>query len=152
MLAARRGLVGEANPVHGWVLERVLPDRRWRLAPEPLVAQLADLDDPAPLVLLPRRQMRTMNGQLRDLGGVGPEVLIHPDHGIADGQPVRVQSAHGELVGTARTNDEISPGAVSIPHGWADPNVCTLTTAESDVDPLTGMVWQSGLPVQISPT
>ena len=40
---------------------------------------------------------------------------------------------------------------MSIPHGWADPNVCTLTTAEVDVDPLTGMVWQSGLPVQLSP-
>ncbi len=151
VLAARRGLVGEASPVHGWVLNRVLPDRRWRLAPEPLVEQLADLDHPEPLVLLPRRQMRTMNGQLRDLGNVGPEVLIHPDHGITDGQPVQVTSAHGELVGTARTSDEIATGAVSIPHGWADPNVCTLTTAEADVDPLTGMVWQSGLPVQLSP-
>ncbi|MCY3863494.1 MAG: hypothetical protein OXG67_16240, partial [bacterium] len=60
-------------------------------------------------------------------------------------------SAHGDLVGTARTSDEIAPGAVSIPHGWDDPNVCTLTTAEVDVDPLTGMVWQSGLPVQLSP-
>ncbi len=151
VLAARRGLVGEARPVHGWVLNRVLPDRRWRLAPEPLVAQLADLDNPEPLVLLPRRQMRTMNSQLRDLGGVGPEVLVHPDHGIADGQLVQVRSAHGELVGSARTSDEIAPGAVSIPHGWADPNVCTLTTAKSDVDPLTGMVWQSGLPVRLSP-
>ena len=46
VLVARRGLVGEASPIHGWVLDRVLPDRRWRLAPEPLVAQLADLDDP----------------------------------------------------------------------------------------------------------
>ena len=151
VLAARRGLVGEARPVHGWVLDRVLPDHRWRLAPEPLVEQLADLDHPEPLVLLPRRQMRTMNGQLRDLGDVGPEVLIHPDHGIADGQLVQVTSAHGDLVGTARTSDEIATGAVSIPHGWANPNVCTLTTAESDIDPLTGMVWQSGLPVQLSP-
>ncbi len=172
VLGARRGIVDDGAPVHGWVLNRVLPDRRWKLAPEPLVAQLADLadsgalggsgdrDDPAhlggsakpeSLVLVPRRQMRTMNGQLRDLGGVEPEVLIHPDHGFADGQPVRVRSAHGELVGLARTSDEIAPGAVSIPHGWADPNVCTLTTAESDLDPLTGMVRQSGLPVDLSP-
>ncbi len=151
VLAARRGIVDDAAPVHGWVRERVLPDGRWRLAPEPLVAQLADLDDPAPLVLLPRRQMKTMNGQLRDLGGVEPQVLIHPDHGFVDGQPVQVRSAHGELVGTVLTSEAVGTGAVSIPHGWADPNVCTLTTTESGVDPLTGMVWQSGLPVDLSP-
>ncbi len=156
VLAARRGLVGEAGPVHGWVLTNVLPDGRWRLAPEPLVAQLATAleeqpADTAPPALLPRRQMRTMNGQLRDLGGVGPEVLIHPDHGFADGRPVRVRSPHGELVGPARVSEEIAPGAVSIPHGWADPNVCSLTTAASDVDPLTGMVWQSGVPVELHP-
>jgi hypothetical protein len=39
---------------------------------------------------------------------------------------------------------------VSLPHGWPDVNVCALTTARSDVDPLTGMVLQSGIPVEVS--
>ena len=34
----------------------------WRLAPAPLVEQLAALRPPAPLVLIPRRQARKLNG------------------------------------------------------------------------------------------
>ena len=41
--------------VFGWVEQRVLPDGRWRLAPQVLVEQLRSLQNPAPLVLVPRR-------------------------------------------------------------------------------------------------
>ena len=144
----------------GWVEERLLPEGRWRIAPEPLVAQLAELREPAPLVLLPRRQLRHLNSQLRDPVAAGgradtPEILVHPadaaEAGIVDGDRVAVVSADGRLVGDARVDDTIRRGAVSVPHGFAEPNVGRLTSGVHDVDPLTGMVLQSGIPVRLSP-
>jgi hypothetical protein len=38
---------------------------------------------------------------------------------------------------------------VWIPHGWLEPNVGRLTSAEHEIDPLTGMVLQSGLAVDV---
>jgi anaerobic selenocysteine-containing dehydrogenase len=154
-----------SGAVFGWVTDHVIPDGRWRLAPAPLVAQLRELLDRDPLdgvrpVLLPRRQMKTMNSQLRDVappGGEAPEatVVVHPDVvaglGLADGAAVRVRSAHGETIGRLVVSDEVVPGAVSIPHGWAGPDVCRLTSADADIDPLTGMVLQSGVPVELLP-
>ena len=82
VMAARRGLVGESRPIHGWVLDRVLPDGRWRVAPEPLVAQLADLDEPAPVMLLPRRQDADHERTATRLGRRGPRGVdpLRPRH------------------------------------------------------------------------
>jgi hypothetical protein len=41
--------------------------------------------------------------------------------------------------------------AVAIAHGWAQPNVSALTSTTEAIDPLTGMVWQSGVPVTLRP-
>ena len=47
--------------------------------------------------------------------------------------------------------DDVAPGAVSIPHGLRDQNVSVLTTgAVGTTDALSGMVTQSGFPVEIS--
>jgi anaerobic selenocysteine-containing dehydrogenase len=162
VLAARHGTVHE-GATFGWVTERVLPEGRFRLAPAPLLAQLADVERlaRAPLVLVPRRQLRTMNSQLRDTaapGGRVPEVeiVVSPAdalaRGVASGDEVRLRSEHGEVTGRALVDERIAPGAVSLTHGWTDPNVCVLTSAEVDVDPLTGMVRQSGLPVELERT
>ena len=157
---APTALVAE-TAVFGWVEERGLPGGRWRLAPEPLADQLAELPDPPTLVLTPRRQLRHLNSQLRELAEQGPrrdhpEVLVHPVDaeaaGIADGDEVRVESASGHLVGVARVDESIRPGAVSVPHGFSQPNVGALTSGSTDLDPLTGMVLQSGLAVSIRPT
>ena len=45
----------------------------------------------------------------------------------------------------------IRRGVVSVPHGFGAPNVNALTSTTHDVDPLTGMVLLSGLPVALSP-
>lgn len=157
VFAARTGVVHE-GPVYGWVHDRVLPEGRWRLAPPPLVQQLANLGEPPALQLTPRRQLRKMNSQLRDVHAPGGrtdvvDVAVHPDDaaaaGVADGAPVTVTSAHGSLVGTARVTDTVRRGTVSIPHGWADPNVCSLTSDTRHVDPLTGMVRQCGVEVRL---
>ena len=54
-------------------------------------------------------------------------------------------------IGKVRGDERISPDIVAIPHGWATPNVSELTSADADIDPLTGMVRQSAIPVVVRP-
>jgi anaerobic selenocysteine-containing dehydrogenase len=136
-----------------WVDHHIERMGGWRLAPPLLVDQLAALEPPAPLVLVPRRQRKKLNGQL-DFLGEPPEIFIHPDDGAAagvvNGQRVTVRSANGELTGIAKVNDSIRRGAVSIPHGHHAANVNRLTNKD-DIDVVTGMVRYSGIPVSLHP-
>jgi anaerobic selenocysteine-containing dehydrogenase len=136
-----------------WVDQHIVRMGGWRLAPPLLVDQLAALAPPAPLVLVPRRQRKKLNGQL-DFLGEPPEIFIHPDDGAAagvvDGQRVIVRSVNGELTGIAKVNDSIRRGAVSIPHGHHAANVNRLTNKD-DIDVVTGMVRYSGIPVSLHP-
>jgi anaerobic selenocysteine-containing dehydrogenase len=174
VFAARSGTVAEGGTPFGWVTDSVLPDGRWRLAPGPLLAQLATLDDttavgyteaPAAEValrLIPQRRLRMMNSQLRGIAARGgrleaPHLTMHPDdaaqRGVVDGTTVTVTSTTtgGVLRAEAKVDDRIARGTVSLPHGWDDVNVSQLTSASIGVDPLTGMVLQSGLPVEVRP-
>jgi hypothetical protein len=45
---------------------------------------------------------------------------------------------------------DIRPGAVSLPHGFADINVNLLTTSAEGVDALTGMPSFSGVPLTMT--
>ena len=134
-----------------WV-ERFL-DRSggWRLAPAPLVEQLATLRPPAPLVLVPRRQPRKLNGAL-DFLGEPAAVIVHPADaraaGVLDGEPVEVSTDRGSLTGVARVDPGIRRGVVSVPHGHHGANVNALTDA-GELDPVTGMVRYSGVPVRL---
>ncbi len=146
LLGSPSGVVA-SGAVFGWVHERVLPEGGWRLAPAPLMAQLADAvaglaagdadgTIPGP-VLVPHRQLRMMNSQLRDISAPGAPagpteavaVLVHPGRAAGlgpDGTPVTVSSAHGSLTGALRADDRLHPDAVAIAHGWGDPNVSAL--------------------------
>jgi anaerobic selenocysteine-containing dehydrogenase len=155
VFAAPSGVV-HSGAVFGWVHERVLADGRWRLAPAVLVEQFVDALAAAPgdqLFLIPQRQLRKMNSQLRDIGKRTDEVFVqaHPDavKGLTDGTWVLVQSPFGMTFGQLRLDPTMSPHAVSIPHGWAETNVCALTDTDAGVDPHSGMVWQSGIPVTV---
>jgi anaerobic selenocysteine-containing dehydrogenase len=125
----------------------------WRLAPPLLVDQLAALEPPPPLVMVPRRQRRKLNGQL-DFLGEPPEILISPEDGAAagvvSGRPVTVRSASGELTGVAKVDEAMRSGAVSIPHGHHVANVNRLTNKD-DIDVVTGMVRYSGIAVSLHP-
>jgi anaerobic selenocysteine-containing dehydrogenase len=157
------GVVEDYHPSLGWVAERVLPEGRWRLAPAELVAQLArDADGAGPtngLVIVPRRQLRHMNSALIDSGGGGaridePLLQIHPDDaaraGVGDGDEVEVRSAHGRVRARASLDLHMRVGVVSLPHGFVDTNVNALTSLSEQVDPLTGMVRLSGVPVTVA--
>jgi anaerobic selenocysteine-containing dehydrogenase len=134
-----------------WVEQYLARSGGWRLAPRLLVDQLATLEPPAPLVLIPRRQSRKLNAALDFLGEI-PEVLLHPDDasdaGVSDGQPVVVRTGRGQLTGTAKVAPAIRRGAVSVPHGHYSANV-NLLTDKDVIDPITGMVRYSGVPVTV---
>lgn len=136
-----------------WVDEHVERMGGWRVAPPLLVDQLAALEPPAPLVMVPRRQRKKLNGQL-DFLGEPAEILINPVDGAAaglvSGQRVTVRSANGELTGVAKVDGSMRRGAVSIPHGHHDANVNRLTNKD-DIDRVTGMVRYSGIPVSLHP-
>jgi anaerobic selenocysteine-containing dehydrogenase len=152
MVAA--GSVAHPGPLFGWFHENSLGEEGWRLAPPKLVERLGQLGPPAPLVLVPRRQPRHVNAQLRGQGD-RPELFVHPDDaaeaGVADGQLARVTSASGSIRMRARVDPHLRRGVVSIPHGWAEANVNELISCTTDVDPLTGMPLMSGTPVSLGP-
>ncbi|HSG78029.1 MAG TPA: molybdopterin-dependent oxidoreductase [Acidimicrobiia bacterium] len=152
--------VHDEKQVFGWIHENVLPEGRWNVAPEAVVAQLAGLAiaHGADLALVPRRQVRHLNSQLT--AGVGgradpADVLIHPEdaasRGIADGMEVVVRSDHGSLTGVATVTDAIRTGAVSVPHGFGEPNIGTILSSEIGVDPLSGMVRLGAVSVIVEP-
>lgn len=160
--AGPRGVAGPP-PEFGWVHDEVLPAGRFRLAPRVLVDRLAGeiaaLDgDRAATVLVPRRQLRSMNSaryasaaRPEDPPWVRASVADAVGWGLADGDAVEVTSAHGSLRGTVRVDDRLRPGVVSISHGWVDVNVGRLTSVVDAVDPLTGMICQGAIPVTVRP-
>ena len=133
----------------------------WQLVPGELAAQWlrfraedeATLGQPRPLVYTSRRQRRKFNGQVSFLGEIA-DCLIHPEtaaeHGIADGEPVRVFNKAGSIVVTARVDEGMMRGVCSIPHGHKDANINTLTSCH-DMDPLGGMAHYSAVPIGIEP-
>jgi anaerobic selenocysteine-containing dehydrogenase len=136
-----------------WVDAHVERLGGWRLAPQLLVDQLAALGEPAPLVLVPRRQVRRLNSQFGYLDEPA-EIVVHPDDaaaaGVADGEPVAVRTGRGELVGVAKVDESVRRGAVSVPHAHEGANVNRLTDKD-DLDLLTGMAHYSGFPVTLHP-
>jgi anaerobic selenocysteine-containing dehydrogenase len=136
-----------------WVEHYLEQSGGWRLAPQLLVDQLAALTPPEALVFTPRRQVKKLNAAL-DFLGEPAEILVHPDDaaasGVADGAPVVVRTARGELTGVAKVDGSIRRGVVSIPHGHHDANVNALTDTNA-LDTLTGMVRYAGAPVTLHP-
>lgn len=150
--------------VFGWARRNVQKRGGWRLAPSPLIELLpavpgAAAPTPGRLRLVPRRQLRHVNSQLVDTPGLPsgqdvPWALINPTDavalGVAQGERVEIASPHGSLRAIVRIDPDIRPGAVSLPHGFADVNVNLLTTSAEDVDPLTGMPSFAGVPVSVT--
>jgi anaerobic selenocysteine-containing dehydrogenase len=81
---------------------------------------------------------------------------------IADGDPVSVESRVGAVVATARVDDTMQPGALSLPHGFglkytsADGTrvphgpLVNLLSASDFCDPLTKVPYHKNIPVRIS--
>ena len=144
------------GPVFGWVEQAAGRVGGWRLAPQPLVNQLAALagETVAPLVLLCRRQPRHLNSNFFD-DSEEASLLISPADaaktGMAQGSLALVKSEHGQVEGRVQIDHTLKEGAMSIPHGRTGAYNVNRLTSPDDVDPLTGMPRFSGLPVTIHP-
>ncbi len=84
-----------------------------------------------------------------------PEPLaeVHPvtaeKYGIADGEMMIVETVKGRVEFRAKTTEDLLPGVVSIPHGWAKANANMLTELEPR-DPVTGYTEMKALLCKIS--
>jgi len=133
------------------------PSGRVEVAPEPLLADLARVrdgldDDPGDLVIVGRRQTRSLNSWLHNVPALmrGKDrctLRIHPDdaesRGLVDGGSCTVTSAAGSVEAVVEITDTIRPGVVSLPHGWGhDGDGLQLGVAEqhpgANLNALTG--------------
>lgn len=108
------------------------PEQKIRLAPQYLLDDLprlaARLDRPAePLVLVNRRHLRSNNSWLHNVPALmkGKDrctLLMNPTDaarcGVAQDDIVTVKSSAGEIKVPVDVTDAITPGVVSMPHGW----------------------------------
>ena len=69
------------------------------------------------------------------LAEVGRETASQ--YGFSDGDFVIVETRHGQIRIKLKVTDDLMPGVVSIPHGWAEANVNYLT-GSSPLDPISG--------------
>jgi anaerobic selenocysteine-containing dehydrogenase len=159
------------------------PSGTVELAPPAVLADLerlaAALDAPAPgtdaLVLIGRRQLRSNNSWMHNVnvlakGRFRCTLLVHPDDaarlGLEHGADAEVRSRVGAVVAPVEVTDAMSPGVVSLPHGWGHdrpgapfgiagqrPGVnANLLTDDTAIDPLSGNAVLNGIPVTVSPS
>jgi anaerobic selenocysteine-containing dehydrogenase len=153
------------------------PSGKIELAPEPLVADVARLraalERPgSPMVLIGRRDLRSNNSWMHNLGVLvkgNPRCTMHVHRadarrlGLADGGRARVVSRTGAIEVPVEVTDAIMPGVVSIPHGWGhdEPDARLRIAAahagvnsnrladELALDPLSGNAVLNGIPVTV---
>ncbi len=147
------------------------------IAPKEIVADLARLrasltEAQPPLVLIGRREMRTVNSWSHNLpslvkGRMRCVLQIHPSdaeaHCIRSGDRVRVTSRVGAVEIPAEVTDAVMRGVVSLPHGYGHraPGIRLKVAAEhagasindltdpDEIDPLSGTAVLSGVPVRV---
>jgi anaerobic selenocysteine-containing dehydrogenase len=108
--------------------------------------------------LVGRRQLRSNNSWMKGLptltgGSNTATAMMNPadaaDLGIHDGSDVTVSTSTGSITLPVALREDISPGCVCIPHGWAEANVNALVDVEA-IDSLAGTSVLSGLPVSVT--
>lgn len=89
----------------------------------------ADDGDPAafPLRLIGMRELRSENSWMHNAplllrGGRRQLARMHPEDaasiGAAEGETIRLSSAHGAIELPVTLTEDIKPGVVAVPHGW----------------------------------
>ncbi len=155
------------------------PSGRIELAPAPLLEDLGAVDaalqaERPPLLLIGRRDLRSGNSWMHNLPVLakGPErclLWVHPQDaarlGLADGSLARLSRAQASLQVRVTLQPDMSPGVVSLPHGWGHdlagarlglaaqrPGVNLNALLDDGLrDPLSGNAVLSGVAVQLAP-
>jgi len=155
-------LTVHSGAVFGWVTANVLPDGKWRLHAQVIADQLsvhlgnARSNAVNRLVLIPSRLLRLMNSQFREIaapGGSVDDIVIHasPQNVLSLGSPAfaTVESSNGSLSARLVADPNLRDDCVTLTHGGRDSNVCALTDTDEGIDPLSGMVLQSGFEIRL---
>ena len=115
---------------------------------EPMESPLStpDLAKEFPLILnTGSRVLMFTHSKLRELPSLRklmpfPVINLHPKdasaQGIAQGDEVELESAHGRIRLRAHLSLDLLPGVVDVSHGWADANVNAVVPRH--FDPITG--------------
>lgn len=163
-LHSTTSLVVDSGAVFGWVTDRVLEERRWRIAPKPLLDQLTSMveverDRKRPsVVLLPTRRLRAMNSRFFE--SESPErdeadrsIHAAPSMVVALGSPQQatLTTTIGSVTAPLTADPSLRDDSITLTHGQGDNNVCALTSTDEGVDVLSGMVLQSGFEVSLRP-
>jgi anaerobic selenocysteine-containing dehydrogenase len=86
-------------------------------------------------------------------GSNAPTAMINPidatDLGVLEGALVTVSTATGSVTLPAAIREDVSPGCVCVPHGWAEANVNALVDVAA-IDSLAGTSVLSGIGVQLA--
>lgn len=156
------------------------PSGKVELCPEPIAAEVRRLAEaPVPggdreFVVVGRRHLRSNNSWMHNVPSLvrGRElctlVVNRADAarlGLVSGGRAEVTSRVGRVELPVEVSDDITPGVVSIPHGWghdrpgAELSVASrhagvnsnLLTDDLLVDPLSGTAVLNGVPVQVAP-
>jgi len=151
--------------------------RRIDLSPADVVADLQRLwgtlaDSPPELVLIGRREMRTVNSWSHNLpslvsGRARCVLYMHPAdaaaRGVETGDRAQVVSRVGAVESHVEITEDIMPGVVSLPHGYghrgdgirlgvaeqhAGVSINDLTDP-AEIDPLSGNAVLNGVPVRV---
>ena len=150
---------------------------RIELAPEPLIADVARLQDSLGrgddgFVLIGRRHLRSNNSWMHNLpalaGGTNRCTLqIHPDDaaelGLTDNASIK--GPGGDVVAPVELDPGMRRGVVSLPHGWGHDRGGTRQGVAADqpgvnvnqlndggqLDPLSGTAVLNGIPVVVAP-
>jgi anaerobic selenocysteine-containing dehydrogenase len=143
----------EGRPVQFGTVWPLTPDRKVDLFPDALDAEApAGLytyrPDPAtaeyPLTLISPASERSISSTLAELPRPDVRLLMHPDDAaardLADGNPVRVFNAQGELKCELQVGAWIRPGTVAMPKGlWRRHTANGYTTNVLAPDTLTDL-------------
>ena len=155
------GYVVESERPFGWVIDSVLPDKKWRLHTSMLAAELQRVlalsNAPSnTFQLICMREDDHLNTQFTQGHEVDvlPQALINQadamTYDLGDGQMIQLRSAHGVMLARVKITDETKRNTVCVPHGYrALGNVSNLTSDIHGINPLSGMVTQTAIAIHI---
>jgi anaerobic selenocysteine-containing dehydrogenase len=125
-----------------------------------------------PYRYVPRRHNNFMNSSGRSITKLAGRYSYNPiwihssdmaDIGVAQGDSVRVATAHDYILAVVETDDSLRTGVVAIAHAFGGlveedhrykelgSNTGRLVRSDVDYDPITGMPRMGNIPVAITP-
>lgn len=153
-----QGFVVDSDRPFGWVLNGVLPEKKWVLSTNALDTEmhrvLGDAISWEGFVLVSMRESYHLNSQFSSVVEENPvpRLFVNPrdafEQGFGDGDLVELVTDVSTIQAQISLSDKILEKTVSISHGFSGSgNVSRLTSAQT-VNPMSGMVSQTAIPVQ----